>query len=160
MDGEDLAFMALITEAPGPDIIRVGTHPADLPSTSGAYLLLLRLEHPIDIPRPSLSWRFEAGSYVYAGSAYGPGGLRARVGRHLRRDKRLHWHIDHLTRAADSLSAMIAPGASECALIERLLASGAFTTPCAGFGSSDCRQCAAHLLHHTGSSPEEAIVEP
>ena len=40
-----------------------------------------------------------AGQYAYVGSAHGPGGLRARVGRHLRAEKPLHWHIDYLTAA-------------------------------------------------------------
>ena len=36
------------------------------------------------------------GWYVYVGSAFGPGGLAARVSRHLQRHKTRHWHIDHL----------------------------------------------------------------
>ena len=40
------------------------------------------------------------GCYVYAGSARGPGGIRARVRRHLRPDKTPHWHIDQVTAYA------------------------------------------------------------
>jgi len=36
------------------------------------------------------------GYYIYIGSAFGPGGVRARMLRHLRADKPKHWHIDYL----------------------------------------------------------------
>jgi len=38
------------------------------------------------------------GYYVYVGSALG--GLASRLRRHLRSEKRLHWHIDYLLRQA------------------------------------------------------------
>jgi Uri superfamily endonuclease len=93
-----------------------------------------------------------AGWFVYAGSARGPGGLKARLARHLRREKRIRWHIDQLTTRADALLALPfadgpgAPAPTECALIARLLESGLFAPPVNGFGSSDCRACPAHLL--------------
>ncbi len=91
-----------------------------------------------------------AGRYVYAGSARGPGGIRARVGRHLRRGKRPHWHVDHLTEAAAGLQAIAVPGGDECALIDTLLAAGGCEVALAGFGSTDCRTCPGHLLRLLG----------
>jgi Uri superfamily endonuclease len=38
------------------------------------------------------------GYYVYVGSAFGPGGLRARIEHHARPAVRPHWHIDYLRR--------------------------------------------------------------
>jgi Uri superfamily endonuclease len=38
-----------------------------------------------------------AGRYLYCGSAKGPGGLKARLSRHMRRGKSVRWHIDRLT---------------------------------------------------------------
>ncbi len=74
----------------------------DLPEAPGAYVLLIGLARPLELPiarlsRPTLA----PGNYVYCGSARGPGGLAARVGRHLRQDKRPHWHVDHLTAVPD-----------------------------------------------------------
>jgi len=89
---------------------------------------------------------FPAGYYAYAGSALGPGGLAARVGRHLRREKRLHWHIDYLLEAAEVVDVRVEPGSErrECEWARRLLAAGgAVVAP--GFGASDCR-CATHLV--------------
>lgn len=40
---------------------------------------------------------FNAGFYLYVGSAFGPGVIKARVGRHCLRRKTARWHIDYLT---------------------------------------------------------------
>lgn len=120
---------------------------ADLPSGPGAYLLIVGLSKalPLAIPRFA-GTRLAPGTYVYAGSARGPGGLRARVGRHLRGEKTVRWHIDHLTTGRRAVWASVYPDTDECSLVTRLLAGGAFETPLPGFGSSDCRTCTAHLL--------------
>ena len=38
----------------------------------------------------------QAGTWLYVGSARGPGGLAARVGRHWRDGVPKHWHMDYL----------------------------------------------------------------
>jgi Uri superfamily endonuclease len=83
---------------------------------------------------------------LYCGSAYGPGGLRARVGRHLRRDKSLRWHVDRLTAAGRIVGLRAVPGGRECDLLVRLLEVPGTSVPIQGFGSSDCRCCPAHLV--------------
>ena len=45
------------------------------------------------------------GYYVYVGSAFGPGGVRARVERHFRKSKRQHWHIDYLHAVLEPVCA-------------------------------------------------------
>lgn len=127
--------------------IAPGNSPASLPAAPGAYLLLARLAVPLPLRIRTLPpVVLAAGRYVYAGNARGPGGIRARVGRHLRRGKRPHWHIDHLTEAAAWLRAIAVPGGDECALIGALLAAGGCEVALAGFGSTDCRACPGHLL--------------
>lgn len=127
-------------------------------SATGAYLMLIRLEVPFDVTLRGRPFRLSAGIYAYAGSANGPGGIAARVARHMRKDKKLHWHVDRLTIAARDITALAFPGGSECALVARLLASGMADIPVAGFGSSDCRSCKAHLLrlNKAGDSPHAA----
>ena len=127
----------------GPIIARAA--PDALPSETGAYLLLLGFGEKIAITRGKARETFPSGWYVYAGSAYGPGGIAARVGRHFRRDKPCHWHIDTLTDEAE-LHALAFPGGLECDLIAQLGGLGDFTVPAPGFGSSDCRTCESHLL--------------
>ncbi len=126
---------------------------ADMPAAMGAYRLLLDLDAPLTGRFARTDFTLQPGRYAYCGSANGPGGIAARVARHLRQDKKPHWHIDQLTVAAKSISALAFPGGSECQLVARLAAHGA-STPLPGFGSSDCRQCASHLLqcHWIGGS--------
>ena len=117
-----------------------------IPDAPGAYALILRLarETCLDIAslgRPVLP----AGLYLYAGSAWGPGGIRARVARHLRRDKARVWHIDRLTEAAAVEEAIAIPGGRECMIVDFVVARGA-RIPITRFGASDCRTCQAHLL--------------
>ena len=112
----------------------------------GAYLLLLRLAAPAEIDLRGTALTLAPGWYVYAGSARGGGGIGARTARHLRKQKPIRWHIDTLTTRAVEMSALAVPDGAECDLVARLLQSGQFETPVKGFGSSDCRRCAAHLL--------------
>ena len=118
---------------------------ADLPCEPGAYVLMIGLDAPVKGRFAGRDFTLPAGRYAYCGSANGPGGIAARVSRHFRRDKKPHWHVDQLTMAATEIAARAYPGASECTLAEGLLKAGA-SAPLPGFGSSDCRQCTAHLL--------------
>ncbi|MCK9541293.1 MAG: DUF123 domain-containing protein [Novosphingobium sp.] len=112
--------------------------------------MLLHLDGTVDFVRSGLAHGFPAGWYVYAGSARGPGGIRARLRRHFRRDKKRHWHIDDLTCAAKHLRAVPLAGGAECAIVARLMELEGFAPALAGFGSSDCRVCPAHLLAWNG----------
>jgi len=90
------------------------------------------------------------GVYIYVGSAWGPGGIRARLGRHLRGGGALHWHIDYLRLHALPLAAWIAVDQClECAWAKQLLHVPGARVGVPGFGASDCR-CVTHLIHFTG----------
>jgi Domain of unknown function DUF123 len=70
---------------------------AMIPASPGTYALVLRCSttRTVRIGRIG-TIRLMPGWYVYIGSAFGPGGLRARIGHHTARAARPHWHIDHL----------------------------------------------------------------
>lgn len=139
-------FVASLREClPLGSMVGVGTLDR-APMAAGAYALLIHAERDVIVRRSGFDHIFVPGWYVYAGSAYGPGGIGARLRRHFRQDKPIHWHVDHLTVAADALEAVVIEGGSECAIVSALSASPAFQPAVAGFGSSDCRVCAAHLL--------------
>jgi len=129
----------------------------ELPRDAGAYVLLIHLDNqlPLDLPA-FLGKSLAPGLYGYAGSAFGPGGIRARVSRHLRRGKPMRWHVDHLTLAGRVRQAGIRIGGRECDLVGELLARGGRAV-LPGFGSSDCRRCPAHLLRMPDNKrfPEE-----
>lgn len=120
----------------------------DLPTEKGAYALLIRLPRRLRTSVGSLGRvDFPAGDYFYLGSAYGPGGLRARLRRHLRVSKKVHWHVDHLTKAGDIVDIIAVPAGRECDLVDRVLPCAGVSVPINGFGSSDCPRCPAHLLY-------------
>lgn len=87
------------------------------------------------------------GYYIYVGSAFGPGGVAARVGRHLRRHKTLHWHIDSLTRVARCVDIWYTHDhvSREHEWARLLGGMSGLSIPMDGFGASDCR-CTSHLF--------------
>ena len=111
----------------------------------GAYALLIELDSPIDITVGKLgSILFEAGCYCYVGSALN--GLRGRVARHLRHDKKTWWHIDYLVKRADVTEVVWALSSDrlECRIAGSLRCQGVESI--SGFGASDCR-CSSHLFY-------------
>ncbi len=118
-----------------------------VPGEPGAYVLLIELGAPLTLGIVRLPCAVLApGRYAYCGSAYGPGGLKARIGRHLRQDKPMRWHVDRLTAAGRVVGLRAVPDGCECDLLARLLARPGARVPVSGFGSSDCRRCPAHLV--------------
>lgn len=118
-----------------------------LPDGPGAYLLLIEAAKGLRLPKTLEGGRLlVAGTYLYAGSAYGPGGIRARVHRHQKRKKTIRWHVDRLTVRFGVAAVLAWPGGRECDLVDKLTALDGVSLPVSGFGSSDCRRCRAHLL--------------
>jgi len=121
-----------------------------LPALPGSYALRLRLAKDSILQVGRLGqFRFSRGDYIYLGSALGPGGLRARLGRHLRGDGRLRWHIDTLREAAQvfGFHYIISPLSLECRWAQALVAMPGSSMPVPGFGASDCHSgCRAHLI--------------
>ncbi|MCB0113337.1 MAG: GIY-YIG nuclease family protein [Caldilineaceae bacterium] len=130
-------------------------HAADiafLPSTPGSYLLVFELRTPVTFAVGRLGLlNFAPGVWFYAGSAWGPGGLRARLARHFRTDKKPHWHVDALSLRHPPSFAYIEyqPDRAvrlECCWVQTLLTHPNVSAPHVGFGSSDCTEgCSAHL---------------
>jgi len=114
----------------------------------GTYLLLLRLHRARAISVGKLGiYRFAQGYYGYVGSAFGPGGLPARLRHHAGNPQRLHWHIDYLRRHAGLLGALVscAPDRFEHRWASQCAHTAGFEVVAPGFGSSDCG-CPAHLF--------------
>ncbi len=88
-----------------------------------------------------------AGCYAYVGSAFGPGGLRARLARHLRRGGRRHWHIDALKQVAQAQEAWVSRSrvSLEHAWATYLARMPGIRIPIRRFGASDC-DCRSHLF--------------
>jgi Uri superfamily endonuclease len=92
---------------------------------------------------------FPAGTYVYTGSAMK--GLGARLQRHCRRKKKIHWHIDYLLTLPEARIKKIilypAAPAQECRQNKRIATQPGAAVILKNFGASDCKSgCASHLF--------------
>ncbi len=135
------------------------------PAGPGTYALVLEAAQPQIVKAGRLgNLQVEPGRYVYVGSALGPGGLRGRLRRHLRRERRARWHIDALTAVLPVIRVIVAQGKTrlECTWAQRIAGLPGATVPWPGFGNSDCRAgCRAHLIQlpdRAGWEDEIAVI--
>lgn len=141
----------------------------ELPIQHGCYALFMELKQSSILKVGRLGeYELPSGYYIYLGSARGPGGLRARLGRHLSGSNRFHWHIDYLRE----VTAVIGygyigtgqgnpPGLSlECQWSQALANQLKGTIPIPKFGASDCRSgCPAHLIYFKQAGFLDEIAE-
>jgi Uri superfamily endonuclease len=116
---------------------------------TGTYILLLELDREMTIEIGKLGiFVFLPGYYAYVGSAFGPGGLKSRVGRHLKKTKNNRWHIDYLRTHSKPYEVWYThhQKKQECTCLWQLYAMNGSDCPCKGFGSSDCA-CPSHLIY-------------
>ena len=111
----------------------------------GIYVLAIEVTRPVEIRVGKLGVvKFDPGTYTYVGSALG--GIEARVARHLKREKRLRWHIDCLLShpGVEVVGVYVweTTERRECE-VARMLAGECGVVP--GFGSTDSR-CRGHLF--------------
>ena len=109
------------------------------------YVLGLWIDRDVEVNVGRLGdIAFRRGYYAYVGSALK--GFKARIDRHIRRRKKLFWHIDYLTTlgCVDAVEIFCIRGDErlECEV------AGAFNDEkfIHGFGVSDCR-CKSHLFY-------------
>ena len=123
-------------------------------SEAGTYVFILRNRSQVwcQIGR----WGkidLEPGYYLYVGSAFGPGGVQARVLRHCRRTKLKHWHIDYLREFLSPVGVWFT---HETIRLEhhwaQILSEMKGFSSIRRFGCSDCT-CYSHLFQ-TSRVPE------
>ena len=118
----------------------------DMKSKPGTYVLILQSEtvEAVQIGKWG-QMDLQPGYYAYVGSAFGPGGVKARVSRHCRAEKSKRWHIDYLREHAQLVSVWYSHSPSR---LEHRWATALAQLPGAlsikRFGSSDC-SCESHL---------------
>lgn len=118
----------------------------ELSGTKGTYVLIISLDRDRSITVGRLGkMHFPRALYAYIGSAHGPGGIKARVERHIKKkNKRKFWHIDYLLEYANVERVLIIKDMRlECYIARMLQEFGFEYIP--SFGSSDCR-CKSHLF--------------
>ena len=115
---------------------------------NGSYSIIYFLEKKIKIFIPKFGSKdFTPGFYVYSGS--GKKNLLKRVERHLRKEKKLKWHIDYFSsqKVVTPKEIFLFKEKNECEnnLFFKKI-GGVIVIP--GFGSSDCKdKCGTHFLY-------------
>jgi len=118
-----------------------------LESRSGTYVLALRCRACAEVEVGRIGRLYlQRGIYLYTGSAFGPGGVAARVSRHCRRAKPRRWHLDYLDEhlAPWGIWYSYAGEHLEHQWAASLMGIPEFS-PVPRFGCSDCR-CKSHLF--------------
>ena len=122
-----------------------------LPGAKGTYVLIVSVPR---LQRVAIGRLGEhdiiPGFYAYVGSAFGPGGLRARLQHHLAATARPHWHIDYLLAIAEPVEVWcaVAGWKLEQELAEMMAGSSSWRMPIPRFGASDShRSRASHLFY-------------
>jgi len=141
-----------------PDLMKEGYLGVD---ETGTYALFLDLEEEVHTEVGALGrCRFPGGLHVYAGSAMN--GLRARLARHVRREKRVHWHVDRLTTAAGCrvLGAVVftSPVLGECEIVGALEGVEDAEVRPPRFGASD-HGCRGHLVWMGDDGPGVRVAK-
>ena len=113
----------------------------------GTYILLAKLAKTQTIKPGKLpEAEYKKGIYLYVGRART--GLKARVKRHIRSEKKLYWHIDYLLQKAKVVDIWIRQDYfDECNTADEIRNFKPATAKAIqGFGSSDCH-CRSHLFY-------------
>lgn len=111
----------------------------------GVYGILINVKQNINVNVGALgNIYFEKGVYVYVGS--GQNNLEKRVSRHMRKEKKLHWHIDYLLNnkhviVESAYCCETNKKTDECKLAMLMKPAA----PIINFGCSDCK-CNSHLF--------------
>jgi len=111
------------------------------------YLLLINLAEKSTLRVGKLGLiTFWPGYYVYSGSALK--NFIARISRHLKKEKRYHWHIDYFLEKGQILEIRTVDSKErlECVINQQIQTNVSPTNLIPRFGSSDCR-CFSHLAY-------------
>ena len=115
---------------------------------SGTYILILKATSDQYIRVGKLGiFDFKKGFYAYVGSAFGTGGLAARINHHLYSTAKPRWHLDYLRGLMEIEEVWLTTGTSkrEHEWARILGMQEEVDIPALGFGASDC-SCDAHFF--------------
>ena len=121
----------------------------------GSYILLIKLPKEQTITIGSLkALHFPGGYYAYVGSAMS--GFKTRISRHLKSNKKRHWHIDYLLEKASITGIILGEtnDRAECAITQAL---GHQFNSVPGFGCGDCG-CRSHLFFSANESQMKSTI--
>jgi Uri superfamily endonuclease len=118
---------------------------------SGIYILEIFAGQPFQLLIKKFSGvKFDKGYYYYVGSAQK--NFYHRIKRHLRKNKKIHWHIDHITTIPSNKIIAVyyiknGPKNMEIKIANDMLVFPQITIPAKGFGNSDNPEAESHLFY-------------
>jgi Uri superfamily endonuclease len=128
----------------------------DLSEAKGTYVLIASVAQMkrLEVGRLG-TFDITPGFYAYVGSAFGAGGLRARIGHHLESTAAPHWHIDYLLGIAEPIEVWFSTASQklEHHCVGLLEKAPSFRIPIARFGSSDYHRSRSSHLFYTRRRP-------
>ena len=130
----------------------------------GTYTIVIRCRQSVDLSFGNLGRaKIRPGLYVYSGSALGRGAvsLEGRIRRHLRRRKKIRWHVDYVTSSRRCMvkAAIYLESTRrlECD-VSRMIGERLGAHPLLPhIGASDC-SCSGHLMRVT-SLREKGLLD-
>ncbi|MCD6300537.1 MAG: GIY-YIG nuclease family protein [Staphylothermus sp.] len=133
----------------------------NIPSLPGEYLLILKVHKEMMIrTHGKRKFSLDPGIYVYIGSAHGLGGLRSRIIRHMRKNKKIFWHIDYLTTSnyVKIIGLVTIISFNKNVDFESMISKHMLSRfkPILGFGCSDKKRDKSHL-YYCGKNLSECL---
>ena len=121
----------------------------------GSYVLVIKnsKDQTIQIGKLGKIF-FKKGCYAYVGSALNS--LEGRINRHMRKDKKFHWHIDYLLDKTKIVDVFCKKSKRK----EECETANIFSNfeSIKGFGCSDCK-CKSHLFYVDKNKIENILID-
>lgn len=114
----------------------------------GTYALIFSSDGSPEVSVGSLGQlQLAPGYFIYVGSAFGPGGVKARIEHHRRISSSPHWHLDYLRPFMTLIEIWFTYDTvrREHQWADDLFLLRGLRKPFPGFGASDCR-CGTHFF--------------
>ena len=131
---------------------------------NGVYVLVILLKNNETIVMHGKKYNLSSGYYCYVGSALGRGSttIENRIKRHLKKEKKKFWNIDHITtlESSEIVSIFYAETNTnrECDISLEIYNKKIGDVVISKFGSHDCRKCPTHFYKIVSENLEDIRI--
>ena len=132
-----------------------------MPVSTGTYALVLEAHsHEVIVIGRLGEMTVVPGYYIYVGSAFGSGGLKARLSHHCRISSKPHWHMDYLRKVCNIRKIWFTGDdeARESCWVAIFSGMSGVMQPLSGFGATDSKH-ETHLFRVSEFPVIEYFIE-